>query len=160
MKREFTASAFIVEDDRILLVHHAKYQKWIQPGGHVEADETPQEAAIREVWEETGLQVELIDETDIEIVSPNAKSIPRPYLCLLEDIPPHKGHPAHQHIDLLFLARIIPSASDTLAEKARWFTREEVEGLMEQQQLFVDLYQVIKHLLTQPSVNPHSSAGR
>ncbi|HSH12999.1 MAG TPA: NUDIX domain-containing protein, partial [Desulfurivibrionaceae bacterium] len=53
-----TGSAFIVDPSRarILLVHHAKLDKWLQPGGHCEPGETASQAALREAWEETGVQ--------------------------------------------------------------------------------------------------------
>jgi 8-oxo-dGTP pyrophosphatase MutT (NUDIX family) len=44
---------------RALLVKHADTELWVAPGGAVEPGETPAEAAVREMWEETGLVVEL-----------------------------------------------------------------------------------------------------
>ena len=62
--KHFCASAFIInpETKKILLVKHSDYDKWVQPGGHIEDDETPEEAAVREVFEETGLKITLIGE--------------------------------------------------------------------------------------------------
>lgn len=42
---------------RILLVRQSDDQKWSTPGGSIEMDETPADAVVREVWEETGLLV-------------------------------------------------------------------------------------------------------
>lgn len=60
--RHFCASAYIVnpENKKVLLVKHKKYNKWLQPGGHIEDNETPEEAAVREVYEETGIKSTLI----------------------------------------------------------------------------------------------------
>ena len=58
MSGHVTGSAFVVDPrrDLILLVHHAALDRWLQPGGHVDAEEEPGDGAAREVWEETGLQ--------------------------------------------------------------------------------------------------------
>lgn len=62
--RHFCASAYIInpENKKVLLVRHKKYNKWLQPGGHIEENETPEEAAVREVYEETGIKSTLIGE--------------------------------------------------------------------------------------------------
>ena len=60
--RHFCASAYIIDPNtkKILLVKHKKYGKWVQPGGHIEHNEFPEEAAVREVFEETGLRIKLL----------------------------------------------------------------------------------------------------
>jgi 8-oxo-dGTP pyrophosphatase MutT (NUDIX family) len=52
----------IIYDDRrrILLVHHADRGLWVAPGGSIEPNESPADATVREVWEETGLVIEPI----------------------------------------------------------------------------------------------------
>lgn len=107
MKREFTATVYIFHQDLVLLHKHPKHQKWLPAGGHVEANELPHEAAIREAMEETGLDIEITSQDNVSLDYPHAKSIPRPYLCLLENIPEHKGVAPHQHIDLIYLSRAI-----------------------------------------------------
>jgi 8-oxo-dGTP pyrophosphatase MutT (NUDIX family) len=47
------------EQRRILLIRHADTQLWVAPGGSIEPHETPADAAVREMWEETGLLVRL-----------------------------------------------------------------------------------------------------
>lgn len=46
-------------DKRVLVVHDRDSGEWTLPGGIVEPDEVPADAAVREVWEETGVLVEL-----------------------------------------------------------------------------------------------------
>lgn len=60
--RHFCASTYVInpENKKVLLVKHKDFNKWLQPGGHIEDNETPEEAAIREVYEETGIKATLI----------------------------------------------------------------------------------------------------
>lgn len=48
------------EQDRILLVRHVEGDVWVAPGGGMEPHESPADAVVREVWEETQLDVEPI----------------------------------------------------------------------------------------------------
>lgn len=62
MKNQFSlgVAGAVVRQDKLLLVHHnyGDY-KWVLPGGHVQLEELPVEAAIREIYEETKIEVEV-----------------------------------------------------------------------------------------------------
>jgi len=145
MKKEFTASAYLIENEKVLLLQHPKLQKWLPPGGHVEANETPGEAAKREVLEETGLEIEFILQENISIDCWNAKSIERPYLCLLENIPPYRDTPAHQHIDFIYVARPTHIPEVTLFSY-QWFSWQELKDLEPDVEIFKETVDVIQHL--------------
>ena len=62
MEHRISVGAFVVENDRLLMVNHrraGRYDFWVPPGGGVVGTETLEEAAVREVREETGLEVEV-----------------------------------------------------------------------------------------------------
>jgi 8-oxo-dGTP pyrophosphatase MutT (NUDIX family) len=96
--RHFTVAVFVVWEGKVLLHHHRKLGMWLPPGGHIERDELPDEAAVREVFEETGIRVELVGERREDIEDP--VQLFRPAGIQLENI-----GPGHQHIDLIYLAR-------------------------------------------------------
>jgi 8-oxo-dGTP pyrophosphatase MutT (NUDIX family) len=101
--RQLTASALVLcSDQRIALVFHAKLGVNLYPGGHVEPHETPDEAIVREVREETGLEVALLGAThpELEDASAGVFSLIRPYLVMCERINDPKH--AHDHIDLIY----------------------------------------------------------
>ena len=60
MKYGTFASGYLIQDGKALLVHHNKMDKWVPPGGHLEENELPADAAVREFFEETGIEVEVI----------------------------------------------------------------------------------------------------
>ncbi len=119
--RDFTATTFVVHENRTLLLLHRKLGIWVPPGGHIDPNELPDQAALREVREESGLDVELLDQGR---PIGNIRILPQPYCILLENIGPQ-----HQHIDLIYFARVRGgnmSHSEREAQAARWFTWEEL----------------------------------
>jgi ADP-ribose pyrophosphatase YjhB (NUDIX family) len=103
MKKHFTASALIIDEEKVLLVYHKQLDVWLYPGGHIEADENPEEALLREVREETGLQIEILGEKDETLsdkaVDVSALHIPYAMLCeLVGD---------HYHNDIIYLCRVV-----------------------------------------------------
>jgi 8-oxo-dGTP pyrophosphatase MutT (NUDIX family) len=75
--RHFTVAVFVVWEGKVLLHLHRKLAMWLPPGGHVERDEIPDDAAVREVFEETGLNVELVGESAKTSKTPCRSTDPR-----------------------------------------------------------------------------------
>jgi len=120
-----TGSAVVLSarGDRVLLVHHRKLRRWLQPGGHADPRETSGEAvALREAHEETGIAGLALH--------PRA---PRPFDVDVHAIPAFGSEPAHAHLDLRYLLlaptadTIVRSAEET--SDARWFEWDELAPL-------------------------------
>ena len=119
--RDFAVAAFVVHDGRVLLHWHAKLGRWLPPGGHIEPNELPDDAAVREVWEETGVEVDLVGERREDVEDP--VQLHRPAGVQLENI-----GPGHQHIDLIYFAK--PRGSVEIHEsfgedKVGWYGPED-----------------------------------
>ena len=90
-----TGSAITVSHDgaRVLLLHHRKLDRWLQPGGHGDPGETTgEEVALREALEETGIRGLALH-----------PAAPRPLDVDVHDIPARGSEPAHEHLDLRYL---------------------------------------------------------
>jgi 8-oxo-dGTP pyrophosphatase MutT (NUDIX family) len=121
LTRDFTATTFVVHEGRTLLLLHRKLRKWFPPGGHIDPHELPHDAAIREVREETGLEVVLRGTSqrlgDVMV-------LPQPECILLETITAD-----HQHIDLIYFANVVGGSllpAEREAAAARWLTWDEL----------------------------------
>ncbi len=60
MKRDLTVGAYIIHEGKLLLIFHNKLKIWLPPGGHIEQNETPDDAVKREVKEEVNLEIKLL----------------------------------------------------------------------------------------------------
>jgi 8-oxo-dGTP pyrophosphatase MutT (NUDIX family) len=123
---DFTSAVFVVQDQRVLLVHHRQLNHWLPVGGHIELDEDPETAAVREVREESGLEVELIGERP-PLESPGTRFLLAPRFM---DI--HRITDTHRHVGLIYWAR--PRQGQlTLApaehHAIRWCTTSDLDSL-------------------------------
>lgn len=157
-KKHFTATAFIVDSRRrTLLLWHKRLGRWMPPGGHVEADELPDEAAKRECKEETGLDVEIVGDAQDDLFEGNpgeGRMLKKPIAMLLEHIPayPPRNEPAHEHMDFLFLARPVDEAqvlslNEDEGREMRWFTKKEIETLDERKEIFSNVKRYVLRVL-------------
>ena len=111
VRREYAVAVFVVHDGAVLLHYHQKLARWLPPGGHVDPDELPNHAAIRETREEVGLEIEIVAAVtagyqDVDRGSGTPPRLPNPIGIQLEYIPGRPGNPAHQHIDFVYAAKV------------------------------------------------------
>ncbi|MGH8906462.1 MAG: NUDIX hydrolase [Egibacteraceae bacterium] len=121
--RHFTASAVAFDDsDRVLLVHHNELGQWLYPGGHIDANEDPAEAALREVREETGIKAVIIAEPPF--AHRCVRSVPPPF-AIIEMAVNDAKIGQHRHIDFVYVFRMVSGALAVQLEEvaeARWTT--------------------------------------
>ena len=127
-KIDFSVDVYIVYRNKVLLRKHDKYKIWLVPGGHIELDENPNQAALREVAEEVGLDIELVG-------NPKMTSLPES-ADYKELIPPkflnmHKINDVHRHVSFVYFAKakddVLKLSSEEVSEDCRWFTKEDLD---------------------------------
>ncbi|HXA43930.1 MAG TPA: NUDIX domain-containing protein [Candidatus Angelobacter sp.] len=125
-KIDFTVAIFVVHDAKVLVIHHRKLDKWLPLGGHIELDEDPEQAALREAREESGFEVELLGERPPTTL-PGTRALIAPRFL---DI--HRISATHEHIGMIYWARPKSGALALAAAEhhdIRWCTVHELETL-------------------------------
>ena len=146
--KHLTASVWIISrktPKKILLIHHKKYNKWLQPGGHVERYENPIEAAVREVKEETGINLSILKD-DLQIIGEEAVLLPKPSYMMEQFIPAYKSEPEHFHLDCMYVVTIAKekiTKNPLEAHNIGWFSKDEALKLP----MHSDSYYIINQLL-------------
>jgi len=95
MERHFTVTGFVIDDDRTLLHWHRKLGIWLPPGGHIDRDEDPVQAVLREVVEETGIVAEIVPHRPAFAFG-NVTQLATPFSAIVADV--GEGDEMHQHI--------------------------------------------------------------
>lgn len=146
-EKQLTASVWLISDEpipRILLLHHKKLGVWMQPGGHVERSENPREGAIREVQEETGMDISTILKAGKK-VDQSAFLLPQPQFFMEQKIPAHGEQPEHFHLDVEYVVQVPfqePQVQEAESNGIGWFTLEEAMQL----ETFENTHQVIQEI--------------
>jgi 8-oxo-dGTP pyrophosphatase MutT (NUDIX family) len=119
------ASGVVISEGRLLTIYHPHLRRWLQPGGHLEDNERPDEAALRETLEETGARAHFhpwhaahgfpID-IDVHMIPAN----------------PVRGEPEHLHFDFRYLM----TCSLTEHENAELATRWSMQGDLDEPGLY------------------------
>ena len=132
--REFTVAVFVVHEGRVLLHRHKRLGLWLPPGGHIDEGELPDQAAVRETLEETGVDIELVEAPLAAGVLRAAavgepERLVQPLGIQLEDIAP-----GHQHIDLVYAARLRTGGATVLlaevgAAGLAWYAPDDWSGM-------------------------------
>jgi len=123
----FVATAYVVRGGKTLLLKHKKLGLWLPPGGHIDDGETPDEAALREVREETGLTADFVVPTRgpnpadgrVEFLHP-------PQHVQVEEIPGH-----NHHVDFIYFLRARDGdvkPGDGESPEWRWHSPEDLGG--------------------------------
>jgi 8-oxo-dGTP pyrophosphatase MutT (NUDIX family) len=147
-EKHFTASVWIItktKPRKVLLIHHKKFDKWLQPGGHIEKFENPVEAAIREVKEETGVDISSLAEEIIKLNKEGA-FLPVPRFLMEQILPENPKEPRHFHLDIQYVIEISQQeVQHNLYESygIGWFTKEEARKL----NTYPDAIMIIEKLL-------------
>lgn len=138
LKAHFTASCWVTNQnhDQVLLLHHAKLNRWLQPGGHADGDKNLIAVAMKELSEETGIN--------------EIKNIPEQIFDIdIHTIPKRKNVPEHEHFDARFHFIVNDSLNLMINEESnalKWVSLNEVIKLTDGEKSFERMVRKTKEL--------------
>jgi ADP-ribose pyrophosphatase YjhB (NUDIX family) len=125
MKTDLVVAGYIVHNNKVLLIHHKKLDKWIPPGGHIDENETPDDALKREMKEELNLEIEILGRNDIPGGGNIVKQLSVPFYVNVHNVGDHN------HCCFFYLCK--PKNTETLEIEKKevndysWFSLEDLE---------------------------------
>lgn len=116
-KTDLVVTGYVFDNEkRLLLIHHAKLNLWLPVGGHIEKDETPDEALRREIKEETNLNVELLNKSKIPLEENVKENLTVPFYVNVHSVGDH------DHCSFFYVCKTL--------NPERLKTNEETKGFM------------------------------
>ena len=130
-KKHFTATGIVFNSQKqILMIYHNKLQVWLPPSGDIEENEIPDDAVLREIYEETRIKADILpNKQDFTLSDNDCKGLKRPFTVLLKNI---GGDWSHNHIDLVYICKALNE--DFTTQKSEvidigWFSVEQIREL-------------------------------
>ena len=124
MKTDLVVAGYILHDNKVLLVHHKKLGLWLPIGGHINENETPDEALIREVKEEVGIDIKILNESSIPLKGNIKTNLAIPYYVNVHSVGDH------DHCCLFYICKAI-NPEELVINKSElkdfnWFNKNDL----------------------------------
>ena len=101
MKTDLVVAGYVINKNKVLLIQHRKLDLWLPVGGHIEKDETPDDALLREIKEEVGIDVEILNRTNTPIKGNTKRNLAVPFYVNVHSVKDH------DHCCLYYICRAI-----------------------------------------------------
>ncbi len=133
IEKNYVVSGIIFYANKVLLIKHKKFNKWLYPGGHIEKNETPEEALKREIFEEVGLKVSIIDSSNYKYLAhANVRTLKTPF-TIVEEVLIKTQKKEVYNIDLIYVCKSDKTEPLIINEKevseVHWFSINEIDNL-------------------------------
>ncbi|MBW2987959.1 nucleoside triphosphate hydrolase [Candidatus Woesearchaeota archaeon] len=125
MKTDLVVAGYLIHRNKVLLIKHKKIGKWLPPGGHIEPNETPDEALKREIKEELNLDIEILNTTRVAEEGNIKQQLAVPFYVNVHSVG------SHDHCCLFYICK--PKNPEQIAlnqaelDGYKWFTKEELK---------------------------------
>lgn len=123
IKTDLVVAGYIFHKDKVLLIHHRKLGLWLPVGGHIEENETPDQALLREIKEETGIDVEMMNKSNLPVEGNTKCNLATPFYVNIHSV----GN--HDHCCLFYVCKAINPEKLKINKELKnfeWFTKHDV----------------------------------
>ena len=124
MKTDLVVNGLIIHDNKVLLVHHKKLNLWLSVGGHIDPNETPDDALTREIKEETDLDIEILNKIDFPLDIHTKKNLAVPFYVNVHSVGDH------DHCCFYYLCKVLNPENLKINKELidyKWFSKEELK---------------------------------
>ena len=125
MKTDLVVEGIIIHNDKVLLIHHRKLDIWVPVGGHIDENETPDDALLREIKEETQLDVEIINNNQMPPKGNTKRNLAIPFHSNLHSVGDH------DHCCFFYLCKALNPESIKINKESidyKWISKEEIDS--------------------------------
>lgn len=123
MKTDLTIGGYLFANNKVLLIHHNKLNIWIPVGGHIEENETPDDALMREVKEETNLDIKILGQSDLLIEGNVKQNLATPFYANVHSVGDH------DHCCFYYVCRVINPDELKINKELKnyqWFSQNDL----------------------------------
>ncbi len=123
MKTDLVVAGYIIHQNKVLLIHHRKLDLWLPVGGHIDENETPDQALLREIKEEVGIDVKILNQSDIPSDGNIKYNLATPFYANVHSVGDHN------HCCLFYICKVINSGQLKISKELKnfeWFTKDDL----------------------------------
>ena len=124
MKTDLVVAGYVIDEDKVLLIHHKKLNLWLPVGGHIDENETPDQALLREIEEEVGINVEILNQSNIPLEGNVKSNLATPFYVNVHSVGDH------EHCCFYYVCRALNSEELRINSELKnfgWFKKDDLE---------------------------------
>ncbi len=124
MKTQLVVTGYIFHENKLLLIHHKKLNLWLPVGGHIEENEIPDEALKREIKEEVGLEIEILNQPSIQKAANTHTNCATPFHVSIHSVGDH------DHCSLFYICKAKNPEQLQINKEVinhQWVSKEQLE---------------------------------
>ncbi|MBU1111767.1 MAG: NUDIX domain-containing protein [archaeon] len=123
MKTDLVIAGYIIHQNKVLLIHHRKLNLWLPVGGHIDENETPNQALLREIKEEIGIDVEILNKSNIPAEGNIKCNLATPFYVNVHSVGDH------DHCCLFYVCKAINPEQLKINNELKnfeWFAKDDL----------------------------------